>query len=63
MEYLYPVYAWVSQTEGRLADQLERARRKRSERTSKASSRLSARDKEGVRLAELKAERSLLKQG
>ena len=62
MQHLYPVYAWVSQAEGRLADQLERASRKRSERTSEASSRLSARDKERVRLAELKAERSLLKQ-
>ena len=62
MENLYPVHAWVSQAEGRLADQLERASRKRSERKSKASSRLSARDEERVCLAELKAERSLLNQ-
>ena len=61
MAYLHPVYAWVSQAEGRLADQLERASSKGS-KASKASSRLSARDRERVRLAELKAERSMLKQ-
>ena len=62
MAYLYPVHAWVLQAEGRLADQLERASSKGSGPASKASSRLSARDKERVRLAELKVERSLLKQ-
>ena len=61
MAYLHPVYAWVSQAEGRLADQLERASSKGS-KASKASSQLSARDRERVRLAELKAERSMLKQ-
>lgn len=62
MAYLRPVYAWVSQAEGRLADQLERTSSKGSKSSSKASSRLSARDRERVRLAELKAERSMLKQ-
>ena len=62
MVYLHPVYAWISQAESHLTDQLERASSKGSRRSSKTSSRLSARERERVRLAELKAERSMLKQ-
>ena len=60
--YLHQVHAWISQAETQLTDQLERASSKGSRQLSKASSRLSARDKERVRLAELTAERSMLKQ-
>ena len=62
MAYLHPVYAWISQAESHLTDQLERASSEGSRRSSKTSSRLSARERERVRLAELKAERSMLKQ-
>ena len=61
MAYLHPLNAWMSQAEARLTDQLDGRSNKGSERSSKASSRLSARDRERVRLAELKAERSMLK--
>ena len=61
MAYLHPLHAWISQAEARLIDQLDGRSSKGSERSSKASSRLSARDRERVRLAELKAERSMLK--
>ena len=60
--YLLPVHAWISQAETQLTDQLERISSKGSGQASKVSSRLSARDKERVRLVELKAERSMLKQ-
>ena len=60
--YLHPVHAWISQSETQLTDQLERVSSKGSRQSSKASSRLFARDKERVHLAELKAERSMLKQ-
>ena len=59
--YLQPLHAWISQAEARLTDQLDARSSKGSERPSKASSKLSARDRERVRLAELKAERSMLK--
>ena len=59
--YLQPLHAWISQAEARLTDQLDARSSKGSERPSKASSKLSARDQERVRLAELKAERSMLK--
>ncbi|KAK2562686.1 hypothetical protein P5673_014392 [Acropora cervicornis] len=62
MAYLHPVYAWISQAESHLTDQLERATSKGSRWSSRASSHLSAREKERVHVAELKAERSLLKQ-
>ena len=62
MAYLHPVDAWISQAESHLTDQLERASSKGSRRSSKTSSRLSARERERVRLAGLKAERSMLKQ-
>ena len=61
MAYLHPLHAWISQAEARLIDQLDGRSSKGSERSSKASSRLSARDRERVRLAELKAERLMLK--
>lgn len=62
MTYLHPVYAWISQAESQLTDQLERASSKGSRQSSKASSCLSDRNRERVRLAVLKAERSMLKQ-
>ena len=62
MAYLHPVYAWLSQAESHLTDQLERASSKGSRRSSKTSSRFSARERGRVRLAQLKAERSMLKQ-
>ena len=43
MAYLQPLHAWVLQAEGRMSDQLEKASSKGSQRSSKASSRLSAR--------------------
>ena len=60
--YLHPVHAWISQAETQLTDQLERIISKGSKQSSKARSRLSARDKERVHLAELKAERPMLQQ-
>lgn len=62
MAYLYPVHAQVSQVESQVADQFEGVSSKGYGRSSKVSSRLTSRDKERVRLAELKPERSMLKQ-
>ena len=59
MAYLHPVHAWISQAEIQLTDQLERASSKGFGQSSRASSRLSARDKERVERSMLKQKHSL----
>ena len=60
LQHLHEVAAWITQTERNLFENLET--HSTITQSSKASSRMSARDKERVKLAELRAERSMLKQ-
>ena len=60
LSYLNEVAAWITHSEQELSENLETQSTK--SQSSKASSRMSARDKERVKLAELHAEKSMLKQ-
>ena len=60
LSYLNEVAAWITHSEQKLSENLETQSTK--SQSSKARSRMSARDKERVKLAELRAEKSMLKQ-
>ena len=60
LSYLNEVAAWITHSEQKLSENLETQSTKGQ--SSKASSRMSARDKERVKLAELRAEKSMFKQ-